>query len=160
MKWSRGSIMLFSIKWSRSSTTSNITKGPNILFSHNWMRWVQRRNVSRHSYSTYNSYCLVRHDWCNVGECRFKLQIRARKTKTLLAFGHNGNNQIFSLLVGTTENSTSVGITLALMRMSMGELRSLLKCSMGCYALCPSPLLIHDIYKKKLAWIINKHLKL
>ena len=139
MKWSRGLIMLFSIKWSRSSTTSNITKGPNILFSHNWMRWVQHRNVSHHSYSTYNSYCLVRHDWCNVGECRFKLQIRARKTQTLLASGYNGNNKIFySLLFDTTENSTSVGTTLALMRISMGELRSLLKCIMGCYALLVS----------------------
>ena len=56
------------------------------------------------------------------------------------------------LLVDTTENSTSVGTTLALMRISMGESRSLLKCSMGFYAfLVFIPLMIHDIYKKKLA---------
>jgi hypothetical protein len=62
------------------------------------------------------------------------LHIRAKKIQTLLASGHNGNNKTFGLLVDTTENSTGVGTTLALMRISIGESRSLLKCSMGCYA--------------------------
>ena len=150
----------FFIKWSRSSGPSQAI----LLRAQTAITGWGESNTEMfpNTDAAYNSYSLVRHDWCNVGECpcRFKLHIRAKKIQTLLASGHNGNNKTFGLLVDTTENSMGGQRLKGYQWVNCILFWNVAWVAMP--SLCSSPLLIHDIYKKN-SLNLNlkkKHLKL
>ena len=95
------------------------------LRSSAWMRRAQQRDASSHSSSTDNSLDLIISSRGNVGESpsRFKLQVRAvEEDNVRTVLYKHGKDSYFETRL---RNSTSLGTTLALMRMSMGGLHLL-----------------------------------